>query len=269
MNYRNYSRNQAMNRRRMREGVDKIRPDGKCDKCLDVELDEESFECLMNKFAKENYNKSIRRIKATKAVYNRRTDSIKVECKVFLRNGNVATPVFEFKEGAADHNRAVFEAREVTNIFGARSKSTPFKFNVRRRGNSIKFESMQYKYRVNTNAGRTSLVEGRNRLREADNSTQNSKEIEKLVKDAISAGVKKGAKVLKDKGYEINTSKPYESLCKDMGIKEDTIPKSAAFKWMNQDVESVEFDAKNFALVAKFGDGKTRTFDIDEKGNIN
>ena len=269
MKYRNYSCNPAIRRHTMREGINKVHPNSKHDKCLDVELDEESFECLMNKFAKENYSKSIRRIKATKATYNRRTDSIKLECKVFLRNGNVAAPVFEFKEGAADHNRAVFEAREITNIFSTRSKSTPFKFNVRRLGNNIRFESMRYRYRVNTNAGRTSLVEGRNRLKEATDPTQSSKEIEKLVKIAIATGVKRGARVLKTKGYEINTSEPYESLCKDMGIKTDTIPKSAASKWRNQGVNSVEFDAKKFALIAKFGDGKTRTYSIDENGNVN
>lgn len=264
-----YRRRTARSNRRLRENSDKIYPDDKCKDCLEVALDEESFECLMNEFAKENYRKSIRRIKATEAVYNYKTDRIRVECKVFLRRGGTTTTVFEFKEGAADHNRAVFEAREITNVFGARSNSTPFKFNVRRRGNRIKFESLKYNYKVSARSGKTYQVNGRNTLREAAlMSTHNAKGIEQIVKDAITAGVKKGAKTLINKGYEINTAKPYESLCADMGIKEDTIPKSAAFKWMNQEIDTVEFDPNKFALVAEFSDGKTRTFPIDDKGNI-
>lgn len=116
---------------------------------LPYELDDESFNGAMDEFVKENYGKSVNSMKMVRASYNPKSDAIKIECRLMMKNGKRLPATFVMKEAKNYGNRSLMTMTESTNTFKMESKNTPaFKLSVIRAGKMLACESISYSYQT-------------------------------------------------------------------------------------------------------------------------
>lgn len=114
--------------------------------CLNCELDEESFDEALTDFIEENYKNSCKKMKVVKATYNTKDDALKLECRIFMKNGKVKPVTLKLKEAKCQGNSAILKGFDASNAFKVEGKRAPFIFKVSRCGNKIKCEGLSYSY---------------------------------------------------------------------------------------------------------------------------
>lgn len=114
--------------------------------CLNCELDEESFDDALTDFIEENYKNSCKKMKVAKATYNTKDDTLKLECRIFMKNGKVKPVTLKLKEANSNGTRAILKGFDASNSFKVEGKKAPFTFRVSCRGNKVKCESLSYSY---------------------------------------------------------------------------------------------------------------------------
>jgi len=107
------------------------------------QLDESTFNPFMTKFIRENY-KNARAYAMKSATYNKARKALKVECVITMKNGSKKRSVLTF-EGFNPNSRALL-AKDTTNTFKCEGRTAPFRFAVRKVGNTIKCEGLKYNY---------------------------------------------------------------------------------------------------------------------------
>lgn len=107
------------------------------------QLDESTFNPFMTKFIRENY-KNARSFAIKSATHFKNTRTLKIECVITMKNGkrkNATLKVENFNP-----NSRVMSAKDASRTFKCEGKVAPFRFSVRKIGNTIKCEGLRYNF---------------------------------------------------------------------------------------------------------------------------
>lgn len=128
--------------------------------CAEVDLDDESFNEVMDDFVEENYSECLESLHVTEAAYIKDRDVIELRCEAITKSGGKVPVKFELTERLNRNGRSRLLAKEVSNAFKIESTEPAFRFNVVQKNDAIVCESMAYGYTtVHSKAGKVK-VEG-------------------------------------------------------------------------------------------------------------
>lgn len=154
------SRRSAARRRKSESAPKKIKKSCK-EEYLPYELDDESFNNALTEFVTENYGSSVKGMKLVRASYSPKADTMKLECRLTMKEGKKVPAVFIMREAKNFGNRSIMTATEATKTFKIESRRTPaFKLDVRRAGKVLACESITYNYVTKHNTAGRVQVEG-------------------------------------------------------------------------------------------------------------
>lgn len=130
-----------------------------CDKKY-TDIDEESFECMMNEFLHDNYRNSVENLHIDKITYNEASDRLRAHCTVTLKEGKTRKAVFEMREIGFLKNTAKLVANETTDLFKVEKTHRPFLITAKTSGKMVTFESMKYRFQSTHPKVGAVMVEG-------------------------------------------------------------------------------------------------------------
>lgn len=107
------------------------------------QLDESTFNPFMTKFIRENY-KNARSFAIKSATHFRNTHTLKIECLITMKNGKKKRATLKVEN--FNPNSRVMSAKDASRTFKCEGKVAPFRFSVRKIGNTIKCEGLRYNY---------------------------------------------------------------------------------------------------------------------------
>lgn len=107
------------------------------------QLDESTFNPFMTKFIRENY-KNARSFTIKSATHFKGTNTLKIECVVTMKNGSKKRATLKVER--FNPNSKVMLAKDASRTFKCEGKVAPFRFAVRKVGNTIKCEGLRYNY---------------------------------------------------------------------------------------------------------------------------
>ena len=107
------------------------------------QLDESTFNPFMTKFIRENY-KNARSFAIKSATHFKNTNTLKIECVITMKNGNKKRATLKVEK--FNPNARVMLAKDSSRTFKCEGKVAPFRFAVRKVGNTIKCEGLKYNY---------------------------------------------------------------------------------------------------------------------------
>lgn len=107
------------------------------------QLDESTFNPFMTKFIRENY-KNARSFAIKSATHFKNTRTLKIECVVTMKNGSKKRATLKVEN--FNPNAKVMLAKDASRTFKCEGKVAPFRFAVRKVGNTIKCEGLRYNY---------------------------------------------------------------------------------------------------------------------------
>ena len=107
------------------------------------QLDESTFNPFMTKFIRENY-KNARSFAIKSATHFKNTRTLKIECVVTMKNGSRKRATLKVEN--FNPNSKVMLAKDASRTFKCEGKVAPFRFAVRKVGNTIKCEGLKYNF---------------------------------------------------------------------------------------------------------------------------
>ena len=114
-------------------------------KCCEVDLDDESFNDVMDEFVEENYSECLESLHVTEATYLKDINKMDLKCEATTKSGVKVPVTFRLTEKIARHGRALMDAVETSRVFKTEG-TLPFRFMVSKKDNAIVCESMSYRF---------------------------------------------------------------------------------------------------------------------------
>lgn len=125
-----------------------------------TDIDDESFECMMNEFLHDNYRNSVESLHVDKITYNEASDRLRAHCTVTLKEGTTRKAIFEMREISFLKNTAKLVANETTGLFKVEKTHRPFLITAKTSGKMVTFESMKYRFQSTHPKVGAVMVEG-------------------------------------------------------------------------------------------------------------